>query len=47
MMEILGHGPINITMDVYARVFQSTQHEARSHMDRPLRKRPDRSHRAR
>ncbi|MFI0740822.1 tyrosine-type recombinase/integrase [Streptomyces sp. NPDC021100] len=43
VMEILGHSQINITMDVYAHVFQDTQREAMSHMDRLLRKRPNRS----
>ncbi|WP_164662800.1 site-specific integrase [Streptomyces sp. S1A1-7] len=41
--EILGHSQISITMDVYTHVVQDTQREAMSHMDRLLRRRPDRS----
>ncbi|MFE0455788.1 tyrosine-type recombinase/integrase [Streptomyces sp. NPDC058914] len=39
VMEILGHSQIGITMDVYTHVVQDTQREARSHMDRLLRRR--------
>ncbi|MEU9607773.1 site-specific integrase [Streptomyces sp. NPDC048057] len=42
VMEILGHSQISITMDVYTHVAQDTQREAMSHMDRLLRRRPDR-----
>jgi integrase len=33
---ILGHSPIDITMDVYGHVLQHTQRESTSHMDRLL-----------
>lgn len=39
MMEILGHSPISITMDVYTHVVQDTQRDAISHMDRLLKRR--------
>ncbi|MDX3575897.1 site-specific integrase [Streptomyces sp. FL07-04A] len=42
VMEILGHSQISITMDVYTHVVQDTQREAISHMDRLLKRRPDR-----
>ena len=42
VMEILGHSQISITMDVYTHVVQDTQREAISHMDRMLKRRPDR-----
>ncbi|MBW1599008.1 tyrosine recombinase XerC [Streptomyces sp. JJ38] len=42
VMEILGHSQIAITMNTYTHVVQDTQREAVSHMDRLLRKRPDR-----
>lgn len=42
VMEILGHSQIAITMNTYAHVVQDTQREAVSHMDRLLRRRPDR-----
>ncbi|MEU6221827.1 tyrosine-type recombinase/integrase [Streptomyces sp. NPDC047022] len=42
VMEILGHGQISITMDVYTHVTSDTQREAISHMDRLLRRRLDR-----
>jgi integrase len=41
-MEVLGHGQIGITMDVYTHVTSDTQREAISHMDRLLRRRIDR-----
>lgn len=43
VMEILGHSQIAVTMNVYTHVVQDTQREAVSHMDRLLRRRPDRS----
>ncbi|MGW1014552.1 tyrosine-type recombinase/integrase [Streptomyces termitum] len=42
VMEILGHSQISLTMDVYTHVVQDTQREAISHMDRLLKRRPDR-----
>ena len=42
VMEILGYSQISITMDVYTHVVQDTQREAISHMDRMLKRRPDR-----
>lgn len=42
VMEILGHSQISITMDVYTHVVQDTQREAISHMDRLLKRRPER-----
>ncbi|MEU5401072.1 MULTISPECIES: tyrosine-type recombinase/integrase [unclassified Streptomyces] len=42
VMEILGHSQISITMDVYTHVVQDTKREAISHMDRLLKRRPDR-----
>lgn len=40
--EILGHSRISITMDIYTHVAQDTQREAISHMDRLLKRSPDR-----
>ncbi|MFD5420398.1 tyrosine-type recombinase/integrase [Streptomyces sp. NPDC127069] len=42
VMEILGHSQISVTMNVYTHVVQDTQREAISHMDRLLKRRPDR-----
>ncbi|MFD9717430.1 tyrosine-type recombinase/integrase [Streptomyces sp. NPDC059076] len=42
VMEILGHSQISITMDVYTHVVQDTKREAISHIDRLLKRRPDR-----
>ncbi|RII17336.1 Transposase [Streptomyces sp. YIM 130001] len=42
VMEILGHSQIAVTMNVYAHVVQDTQREAIGHLDRLLRRRPDR-----
>lgn len=42
VMDILGHSQIAVTMNVYTHVVQDTQREALSHMDRLLRRRPDR-----
>jgi integrase len=42
VMEILGHSQIAVTMNVYTHVVQDTQREAVSHMDRMLKRRPDR-----
>ncbi|WP_432125524.1 tyrosine-type recombinase/integrase [Streptomyces sp. bgisy082] len=42
VMEILGHSQISLTMDVYTHVVQDTPREAISHMDRLLKRRPDR-----
>ncbi|MFE7380574.1 tyrosine-type recombinase/integrase [Streptomyces zhihengii] len=47
VMEILGHSQISMTMDVYTHVVQDTQREAISHMDRLLKRRPDRPDRRR
>ncbi len=40
--KILSHSRISITMNAYTHVVQDTQHEAKSHMDRLLRRRPGR-----
>lgn len=42
VMEILGHSRISIATDVYTHVTSDTQRETVSHMDRLLRRRPDR-----
>ncbi|MET4644130.1 integrase [Streptomyces atratus] len=42
VMEILGHSQIAVTMNVYAHVVLDTQREAVSHLDRILKRRPDR-----
>ncbi|MEU3772394.1 site-specific integrase [Streptomyces sp. NPDC032472] len=42
VMEILGHSQISVTMNVYTHVVQDTQREAISHMDRLLKRRPNR-----
>jgi site-specific recombinase XerD len=42
VMEILGHSRIAVTVNVYTHVVQDTQREAVSHLDRMLKRRPDR-----